>query len=215
MENPIEILNSVLSNQRFRKGDWEERGLNPSPRRVISAMEVNFLKAIHHCIEKLRRNNQSRLQKEDLIEIVALLDLEEFDTEEQEWLVDLICEALSLIDNESADYHNWLDEIFGDPPFTEVTESTERLESSFVQSYRVENECQACKSTLNCLVKENPLQVESAGIAKCWTCQKHTIFYVPEGTSFLTSMNFLPVEFGITGAKEIENLSEKINRLNC
>lgn len=215
MKKPIEILNSVLNNQRFRKEEWEERGLIPSPRRVISAMEANFSKAIHHCIEKLRRNSQSQLQKEDLIEIVALLELEEFDTEEQEWLVDLICESLSLIDNEAADYHNWLDEIFGDPAYTEVTESAARLESDFVQSYRVENECQVCKSTLNCLVKENPLQVESAGIAKCWSCQKHTIFYIPEGTSFLKPINFFPLEFGITGAKEIENLGKKINGLNC
>jgi hypothetical protein len=105
-------------------------------------------------------------------------------------------------------------EIFSNPTYTVVTESTVGLASNFVQSYRVENECQACKSILNCLVKEDPLQVESAGIAKCWTCQKHTIFYVPEGTSFLKPMNFFPVEFGITGAKEIQDLNEKIIRLN-
>ncbi len=112
MKKPTEILNSVLTKQRFAKGDWEERGLIPSKRRVISAMEANFSKAIHHCIEKLTSNHQAQLQKEDLIEIVALLDLDEFDTEEREWLVDLVCEALFLIDNEAADYHNWLDEIW-------------------------------------------------------------------------------------------------------
>ena len=96
--NKISELEKFKNEDKFPELDWSDRGLNPSPIEIISKMnnEVNtfidFLSAITTS-EEIDTSNRPKLLQDWFNE----WDNFEFDTEETEFIVDIMCEAMNIV----------------------------------------------------------------------------------------------------------------------
>lgn len=96
-------IEELIQNDNYALPLWEKRGLMPSPLRVIKQLEsvtVNFLNNLKVINENSGLNKSSKLQK--VQELVDQLPWDDFDTEEKEFLADVIAPAI-----ESMGYNPW------------------------------------------------------------------------------------------------------------
>ncbi|ARD22983.1 MULTISPECIES: hypothetical protein [Shewanella] len=96
-------IEELILNDNYALPLWEKRGLIPSPAPVIKKLEsvtVNFLKSLKVINENSELDKSSKLDK--LQKLVDQLPWDDFDTEEKEFLADVIAPAI-----ESMGYNPW------------------------------------------------------------------------------------------------------------
>ncbi|MFD2177081.1 hypothetical protein [Veronia pacifica] len=96
-------IEELIRKDNYALSLWEERGLMPSPAHVIKHLEVvtvTFLKNLKEIDENTELDKPSKLTK--VQELVDLLPWSDFDTEEKEFLADVIAPAI-----ESMGYNPW------------------------------------------------------------------------------------------------------------
>ncbi len=96
-------IEELIVNDNYALPLWEERGLMPSPAPVIKQLEnvtVSFLKSLKAINENSELDKPSKLEK--VQRLVDQLPWDDFDTEEKEFLADVIAPAI-----ESMGYNPW------------------------------------------------------------------------------------------------------------
>lgn len=96
-------IEELIVNDNYTLPLWEERGLMPSPAPVIKQLEnvtVSFLKSLKAIDENSELDKPSKLEK--VQRLVDQLPWDDFDTEEKEFLADVIAPAI-----ESMGYNPW------------------------------------------------------------------------------------------------------------
>nr|WKN38068.1 DUF4844 domain-containing protein [Tunicatimonas sp. TK19036] len=174
-------LNSFLSENKFNDEAWQEKGLIPAPRATVDLM-VETIKRItdeakrahlegksKNSIKKLLINNIENLQNEG-----------QFDTEEQDFLTDLVCELASILDIKLEDpADNWF-------------HPNEAID-------RVEQKCNHCGFKLITWIQSKTKQINywSWDIVECNKCggvnllslDPHTQKCVGHGYEFVKQLN--------------------------
>ncbi|WP_194866760.1 hypothetical protein [Pseudoalteromonas sp. PPB1] len=96
-------IEELIVNDNYALQLWEERGLMPSPAPVIKQLEnvtVSFLKYLKAINENSELDKPSKL--EQVQRLVDQLPWDDFDTEEKEFLADVIAPAI-----ESMGFNPW------------------------------------------------------------------------------------------------------------
>jgi len=96
-------IEELILNDNYALPLWEKRGLMPSPAPVIKQLEsvtVNFLKSLKVINESSKLDKSSKLEK--VQKFVEQLPWDDFDTEEKEFLADVIAPAI-----ESMGFNPW------------------------------------------------------------------------------------------------------------
>ena len=91
-------LLSFKKSENFPPNEWESRGLNPSSEERISQME----QVIHEFVDFLIKKNLYEINDEDfrlhqIQEWINEWDSFDFDTEETEFIVDVMCDCMRKI----------------------------------------------------------------------------------------------------------------------
>ncbi|WNJ17117.1 DUF4844 domain-containing protein [Pontibacter sp. G13] len=89
-----EKLTALRSTDKFPLAEWSNRGLNPSSPEVISRMNEEVDKLIDLILSKI--NEQPSNLLEEVQKFFDDWDNFDFDTEESEYIVDVMCEPLLL-----------------------------------------------------------------------------------------------------------------------
>jgi len=96
-------IEELILNDNYALPLWEKRGLMPSPAPVIKQLEsvtVTFLKSLKAINENSGLDKPSKL--EHVQKLVEQLPWDDFDTEEKEFLADVIAPAI-----ESMGFNPW------------------------------------------------------------------------------------------------------------
>ncbi|CCO47846.1 hypothetical protein VIBNISOn1_400008 [Vibrio nigripulchritudo SOn1] len=96
-------IDDLIQKDNYALPLWEQRGLVPSPEHVIKRLErvtVNFLENLKKINENSELDAPSKLEK--VQSLVDELPWDSFDTEEKEFLADVIAPAI-----ESMGYNPW------------------------------------------------------------------------------------------------------------
>jgi len=91
-------IDELIQKDNYALPYWEERGLIPSPAPVIKQLEIttiNFLKSLKAIDENSELDKASKLDK--IQRLVDQLPWDDFDTEEKEFLADVIAPAIKSI----------------------------------------------------------------------------------------------------------------------
>jgi len=96
--NEIDLLLELKNINKFPIIDWEGRGLNPSSEEIINSMNNEVNSFIDFLTKKL--NSGEGMSKEPLIEQIQIWiddwDSYDFDTEETEFIVEKMCDAMKI-----------------------------------------------------------------------------------------------------------------------
>ena len=84
----ISELLDFKNKEKFSDAEWEERGLNPSSDSVIQDMKTSVNVFIDELIEKLQDKSENPDLEDTFIQSLNQFDLENYDTEEREFIID-------------------------------------------------------------------------------------------------------------------------------
>ena len=213
MNGTIENINTFSQKDHFSNENWLKRGLNISEEEVVNSMKILIQDFSLQVLKNFKQNPETDNFREKFINQINGLNLNNFDTEEREWIIDLICNLADITGIQLSSLSYSLNSLMYGPKFANFMANQKDRETKFVQAYKVENECDSCGINLKCSVKEVGKSKGEIGIAKCWNCSNYSLFYIPEETSFLTSYNFYPVEIRENTTKITEELRTKIEEL--
>ena len=96
-------IDELILNNNYALPLWEQRGLVPSSAPVIKQLEsvtIKFLKSLKAINERAELDKDAKLKK--VQKLVDQLPWDDFDTEEREFLADVIAPAI-----ESMGYNPW------------------------------------------------------------------------------------------------------------
>jgi len=206
--NLINKLSSFKDKRKFEFSEWNNRGLNPSENYVINEMKKIIDSFLSELINSLKIDSSNF--KNDFLLLLNGIDLENYDTEEKELILDYLEQISTICELKVA---NQLNELLYGESIAELLVETEKKEvkpKKFVQSFKMDEPCQVCEKPLKSLAIERKGQKEYIGIAECFNCKKSTIIHFPSELEIIDIYNFRVIEKVLYSKGNELKLIEKI-----
>lgn len=103
-KNVVEQLQLLKAKDKFPEEDWDQRGLIASPENVRERMNQEVNKFIDFVESRLKDKSSS--MKEDIKGYMDDWDGADFDTEENEYVVDTMCQVMRMVEVDCNDVLN-------------------------------------------------------------------------------------------------------------
>jgi transcription elongation factor Elf1 len=190
--NLINKLSSFKDKKKFELLEWNDRGLNPSENDVINEMKKIIDTFLSELINALKIDSSNF--KNDFLFLLNTVDLENYDTEEKEFILDYLAETSKICELKIS---NQLNELLYGKTIVDLlveTETKETKPENFVQSFKMDEPCQVCNKPLKSLAIEKKEQKEYIGIAECFNCKKLTIIHFPNELEIIDIYNYRVIE---------------------
>jgi hypothetical protein len=205
----VNRLVALRQNKKFTKAEWNERGLNPSSPAIIQSMTLGVNQCLDRLLETHRVNPSKPALTQVLVEGLTLLNRDDYDTEEREWMVDSFAEIAEILSIDIDDELNiWL--------YGKALAAAMKQTSKPAPVLRTESvNCPNCQETLSVKVTEFNPDPNSTGtyfIARCNRCSELSLVPSSPGAKRLTTENFVglkPLSWAkYTEAQALEALAD-------
>lgn len=167
-EQKIEKLEEFIKRDKFSEEAWNQRGLLPSSDEMSQELSAFFNATAQKLIKNIEKNSASKTLQKTFNSQLATLEKDDFDTEENEFVCDLLYELASLVEVEiSEDLNNWL--------YGSTLDTISYLQEMFESQKKVEiieQVCTKCSSMIEFIIKDIDDHTAQTDwlVAECVTC---------------------------------------------
>ncbi|SHN25019.1 DUF4844 domain-containing protein [Chitinophaga sp. CF418] len=174
----VDIAGKLIAfreREKFSDKAWKDRGLRPSERKVSDFLQQIFDECTDQLIELINLNKSKKALRSSLIAVLDRIDKDELDTEEKEYVTELMFELSKILEVDiKSDLNRWL---YGVVMATLLKAGG--ILSSLKGPFTIVNQpCTKCGADLKLVIKRKDPQVPSFSfdVLKCNNCGELNLF---------------------------------------
>ncbi|MDB5155867.1 MAG: hypothetical protein JWR50_574 [Mucilaginibacter sp.] len=208
------LLDGLLefqSQNKFSLEAWNSRGLNPSSSEMTSFLNDFFNKCAEQLINEINNNSPKKNRREILKSNLSLLDNENYDTEEREFIYDLFYELAGMVGiNLGTELNKWL---YGEL-YQKLLDLTKKIEPKEI----IDTLIQPCtKCSLNLETDVTKKNVDESGnkwyIVKCKNCNELNIISMGKDVKEFSIKNYESIDWIMKSYATFEKAVEQLAQI--